>query len=124
LDDIYHRAAGARKERKYNITNIVDEKQLYAPYGRAIVAVLTVARERRREKLVMEQKAKVSKVLLEGLYEDPSDPDYSLLSVVRGPRELVMKKIWEYCTSEWQVYTEAPANGMSKLSIRKRRCTT
>ena len=45
----------------------------------------------------------ILKVLLEGLYEDPSDPDCSLLSMLRGPRELVMKKIWEYCTSDWQV---------------------
>ena len=43
------------------------------------------------------------KVLLEGLYDDPADPDCSLLSMVRGPKELVMKKIWEYCTSDWQV---------------------
>ena len=43
------------------------------------------------------------KVLLEGLYDDPAEPDCSLLSMVRGPKELVMKKIWEYCTSDWQV---------------------
>jgi len=82
------------------------------------LAILTEARERRK-RLVMEQKAKVSKVLLEGLYEDPADPN-CLLSMVRGPRELVMKTIWEYCTSDWQVYTEsteAPADGMGKLSI-------
>ena len=44
----------------------------------------------------------ILKVLLEGLYEDPADPN-CLLSMVRGPRELVMKKIWEYCNSNWQV---------------------
>ena len=57
------------------------------------------------------------KVLLEGLYEDPADPDCSLLSMVRGPRELVMKKIWEYCTSDWQVNIVGSLTIMSPPSM-------
>jgi len=74
-----------------------------------IVAIVREARQRREERnrLVMEQKNKVSKVLLDGISDEESS-----LHKLRAPRYLVnvvMPIVWEYLTWDWQGYGENQA---------------
>jgi len=73
----------------------------------AIVQILEEAMQRRR--LVREQKAKVLKVLLDGLH----DPESSL-NMLRCPNDVrspVMEKIWDLVTGDWQVFNEGGSAG-------------
>jgi len=83
-----------------------------------ILTILEKARERREEerrRMVAEQKGKVSKVLLEGLY----DQDCSLNLLKRDKDGIarnytnVLERIWEFTTKwpNWEVYAEEPADG-------------
>jgi len=74
-----------------------------------IVAILGEERQRReeRKRLVREQKNRVGKVLLEGIYDEDS-----LLHKLRSPNnavEHVMPILWGYLTGDWQVYDENQA---------------
>jgi len=72
----------------------------------AIVGILGEERQRREEKkrLVREQKKRVGKVLLDGIYDEDST-----LHKLRSPRcvvEDVMPIVWEHLSWNWQVYDE------------------
>merc|ERR1719180_69057 len=67
----------------------------------AIVQVLEEARQRRR--LVREQKAKVLKVLVDGLHDPDSAINTLRMPAVNSP---LMKRIWDLVTEDWQVYNE------------------
>jgi len=67
----------------------------------AIVQILEEARQRRR--LVREQKAKVLKVLLDGLHDPDSAINTLRMPIVKSP---LMKRIWDLVTEDWQVYNE------------------
>jgi len=74
-----------------------------------ILAILKEARER-RTRLVAEQKGKVSKVLLEGLY----DPDCSLNKLHRGRGgQDVLWIVWKLVIKDWQGFSEDRADGNS-----------
>lgn len=73
----------------------------------AIVQVLEEARQRRRLlRLIKEQKAKVGKVLMDGLYDPNSNLSLLRMPAVKSP---LMKMIWDKVTEDWQVFNdEAP----------------
>jgi len=71
-----------------------------------IVGILEDARQRREERK-REQKNRVAKVLLEGIYDEDST-----LQKLRSPRcvvEDMMPIVWEHLTWDWQVYGENQA---------------
>merc|ERR1712179_587395 len=68
-----------------------------------IEAILGDARRRKekRKRLVKEQKNRVSKVLLDGIYDEESP-----LQKLRAPNNVVkdvMPVVWEYLTWDWEV---------------------
>jgi len=71
----------------------------------AIVQVLGEARQRRR--LIKEQKAKVEKVLLDGLGD--SESKLSKLMWPNDVRSPVMKMIWDMVTEDWEVFSDEAA---------------
>merc|ERR1712192_254627 len=72
----------------------------------AIVQILEEARQRRR--LVKEQKAKVLKVLLDGLHDSGSVLNMLRMPAVKSP---LMKLIWDKVTEDWQVFNEGGSAG-------------
>merc|ERR1719458_1724582 len=72
-----------------------------------IVQVLGEARQRRRlAKLIKEQKPKVRKVLLDGLYDPESNLRKLRMPAVKSP---LMKIIWDKVTEDWQVFSDEAA---------------
>jgi len=79
------------------------------PAAPAIVQVLGEARQRRRLiKLIKEQKSKVQKVLLDGLYDPESNLSKLRMPAVKSP---LMKIIWDKVTEDWQVFNEGGSAG-------------
>merc|ERR1719323_1459506 len=81
------------------------EDLAYRNFHGEIVAVEIVAiLGEERQRMVREQKNRVGKVLLEGIYDEDS-----LLHKLRSPNnavEHVMPILWGYLTGDWQVYDE------------------
>jgi len=79
----------------------------------AIVQVLEEARQKRR--LVSKQKAKVCKVLLDGLH----DPESSL-NKLREPNDVrrpVMEMIWDQVTEDWQIFDDGGSSYSASCSL-------
>ena len=87
--------------RSYDGRSLEDLAHRWA--GEAAVGILGEERQRREEskRLVREQKKRVGKVLLEGIYDEDSP-----LHKLRSPNDVVnvaMPIVWEHLTWDWQV---------------------
>merc|ERR1712192_37603 len=76
--------------------------------GEAAPAIVLVLAEARQRRLVKEQKAKVLKVLLDGLHDPESSLNMLRMPAVKSP---LMEMIWDLVTGDWQVFNEGGSAG-------------